>query len=604
MKKSSNEKCKTRYNRLMTDLGYESKTIDTEYSEKPDDKQLWNIRDMVAETYHVLACYTEPGNSKYENRSVDKTTYKRWKSEKERLQKFIDKWELEAMTLSNTFEHENEALYGKYAVPRAEKHFFMVLDKDHKNNNNECHEGVNEGLEFHILTSDQLRENIQDGTYLCDVKVAEDSVLIGFGKMIGFNYIVADSITVSNIRPLNTIETIHEMESLGINIIDSLPDLFCIACACGNSKTAEWLYEQGEISAYDLEHAFQAACSNGYIEVAKWLYNTGKIDLREFVYYDDSDSIESDGYWLDKSLLNLACSLGQLDTVIWLHEIGYFDLIENKNEVFFVACKYGHLNIAKWLYGLGFANFNLKEEYEDTLFEAACGAGNMKLVKWLYNIGSVQDGEDISGAFFRALEHGNLEIAKWLYSFGVLDEDSFDSTLNYACKNLEVTKWVYSLPVFTGIGAEAFRNACDWNAVDTAKWLYSIGNVEDSDLYFTESYRDNFDVFTYACMQGHLELAKWLYSLGKFPLVTDNEYKRDIFCAACKHGHLELVKWLYSLGVFDIYDLGIENEYNYFVELIRSKKDIYRYWGGSEFHWNVNYYKVLKWCMSVSQQPT
>lgn len=34
MKKSSNEKCKTRYNRLMTDLGYESKTIDTEYSEK------------------------------------------------------------------------------------------------------------------------------------------------------------------------------------------------------------------------------------------------------------------------------------------------------------------------------------------------------------------------------------------------------------------------------------------------------------------------------------------------------------------------------------------------------------------------------------------
>lgn len=116
MKKSNYEKCKYRYNNIMLDLCYEHLTIGTSLTEEPEKKNKWNIRDMVAEAYYLLTCYTEPGHTNYEDRLYDEESYKCWRSEKGKLERFIKAFEAEALNLTTTFEHSSEFLYGKYAA--------------------------------------------------------------------------------------------------------------------------------------------------------------------------------------------------------------------------------------------------------------------------------------------------------------------------------------------------------------------------------------------------------------------------------------------------------------------------------------------------------
>lgn len=77
-----------RYNCIMEVVGYEHRTINTNFSENTEG---WNIRDMVAECDYILSCYFENGNCRSEMRySDDLEERKIWKSETGKLKRFIE----------------------------------------------------------------------------------------------------------------------------------------------------------------------------------------------------------------------------------------------------------------------------------------------------------------------------------------------------------------------------------------------------------------------------------------------------------------------------------------------------------------------------------
>lgn len=71
------------YNKIMMDIGKEYNTIATKYSE---GTECWNLRDLVAECDYVLSLYYEEGTVFSEIKDID---YKLWKSETDRLKRFI-----------------------------------------------------------------------------------------------------------------------------------------------------------------------------------------------------------------------------------------------------------------------------------------------------------------------------------------------------------------------------------------------------------------------------------------------------------------------------------------------------------------------------------
>ena len=77
-----------RYNVIMESICYEHNTIDTPFSENTDG---WNLRDMVAECDYTLSTYYEDGHCNAEMKtSVDIEERKMWKSETEKLKRFIE----------------------------------------------------------------------------------------------------------------------------------------------------------------------------------------------------------------------------------------------------------------------------------------------------------------------------------------------------------------------------------------------------------------------------------------------------------------------------------------------------------------------------------
>lgn len=87
MKTLNMEKAITRYNRIMMNLCWEHKTINTNYSE---DTEGWNIRDLVAEADFLLSCYYEEGNVRCDDRLDSKEAYDLWISETGKLKRFIN----------------------------------------------------------------------------------------------------------------------------------------------------------------------------------------------------------------------------------------------------------------------------------------------------------------------------------------------------------------------------------------------------------------------------------------------------------------------------------------------------------------------------------
>ena len=103
-----------------------------------------------------------------------------------------------------------------------------------------------------------------------------------------------------------------------------------------------------------------------------------------------------------------------------------------------------------------------------------------------------------------------------------------------------------------------FIAICVHGYVETAKWLYSLGNI---DIHPKQEFG-----FRYSCSYGHLEVAKWLYSLGNIDIHVENELA---FRWSCEYNKKEVVKWF-------IFELGymsdpIINEYKICQEIINDE---------------------------------
>lgn len=85
------------YNKIMMDIGKEYNTFGTKYSESTE---CWNLRDLVAECDYTL--YYEDGTIYSEIRDVD---YKLWKSETDRLKRFINKYSKYTINLECNENH-------------------------------------------------------------------------------------------------------------------------------------------------------------------------------------------------------------------------------------------------------------------------------------------------------------------------------------------------------------------------------------------------------------------------------------------------------------------------------------------------------------------
>ena len=78
-----------RYNNLVSELGYEHVTIGTDLSENTGK---WNLRDMVAEADYLLSTYYEKG---YCNNELKEDSYKDWRSNTGKLERFIKRFKPE-----------------------------------------------------------------------------------------------------------------------------------------------------------------------------------------------------------------------------------------------------------------------------------------------------------------------------------------------------------------------------------------------------------------------------------------------------------------------------------------------------------------------------
>lgn len=112
------EEAKQQYNKIMNDLGLEFLTIGTCYTEFPEEKAQWTIRDMVSEMqYQLDVCY-EDGNANAEGMSIRwlmdhynvdyaaaKADHELWLKKTRRLRAFINKYKAEALKVGAVSHH-------------------------------------------------------------------------------------------------------------------------------------------------------------------------------------------------------------------------------------------------------------------------------------------------------------------------------------------------------------------------------------------------------------------------------------------------------------------------------------------------------------------
>ena len=94
------------YNKLMFHLAMEYDTIGTIYTENPEMRNNWNLRDMVSEVQYILDFYNEPDTVFSEMaESDDPEDRKRWRDDCSRMKRFIARYKDEALTMECTSGH-------------------------------------------------------------------------------------------------------------------------------------------------------------------------------------------------------------------------------------------------------------------------------------------------------------------------------------------------------------------------------------------------------------------------------------------------------------------------------------------------------------------
>ena len=104
------EQAKKRYNDLMFDICREYNTIGTSFTEDAENRNQWNLRDLVSEVQYTLEVYKSPDSIYYED-AHDPTQgsgspwYKEWKSEIGRMQRFVNRFKDEALKIDRPYEN-------------------------------------------------------------------------------------------------------------------------------------------------------------------------------------------------------------------------------------------------------------------------------------------------------------------------------------------------------------------------------------------------------------------------------------------------------------------------------------------------------------------
>ena len=99
-----------RYNNLMYSLGREHVTIGTEDTEEPESTNKWNLRDMVSEVQYWLDSW-QSDDSIYREAAYDtslpdhKEVYSQYRNDLARMERFIARFENEALTMKCTEKH-------------------------------------------------------------------------------------------------------------------------------------------------------------------------------------------------------------------------------------------------------------------------------------------------------------------------------------------------------------------------------------------------------------------------------------------------------------------------------------------------------------------
>jgi hypothetical protein len=95
------------YNKLMFHLGMEYDTIGTKYTEDPERRSDWNLRDLVSEVQYWLDFYLDPNSSYYENaHDPDDDGYKEvYKKDISMMRAFIRRYKKEALNMDCNYVH-------------------------------------------------------------------------------------------------------------------------------------------------------------------------------------------------------------------------------------------------------------------------------------------------------------------------------------------------------------------------------------------------------------------------------------------------------------------------------------------------------------------
>lgn len=99
-----------RYNKLMFHLCLEYLTIGTDFTENPKVKNNWNLRDLVSEVQYQLDMYNDTNSTIYQDAHETwyehhEELYKQWRRDIGRMQRFIDRYKDEALTMTCTESH-------------------------------------------------------------------------------------------------------------------------------------------------------------------------------------------------------------------------------------------------------------------------------------------------------------------------------------------------------------------------------------------------------------------------------------------------------------------------------------------------------------------
>jgi hypothetical protein len=328
--------------------------------------------------------------------------------------------------------------------------------------------------------------------------------------------------------------------------------------AIGSQKLIEYLLEKSLNYSSESE-LFQAVCNSGHLDIAKWLLSLGggKIPPYESFQRAYIAGNLAMAQWLytfprfqfDSNVFTTVCHAGSQNTAEWLLFLNERKEIRiDKNSIcrgFHQACLQGHLKFIQWLYphihSYIYTGRSLNE-----LFREICLDQQIHIGEWLLTEGLVHDIQDIISLVFRDVCNANyLNMAKWVYSLGKIPISYQRGAFLNSCYqgHIKIVQWLYSLIGFIKEGDEEFQKSCHGGHLEVAQWIYnSCGTI---------NIHANHEIaFRLACSGGHLQLLRWLHSLSGIDIHVRND---EAFRSACLKGHFTVAQWLYSLGGIDIH---------------------------------------------------